>query len=137
MVPFEFGAKLARSMSRVEPLDGFSQPAVHASTTKARKSPLDSPATCGSVAQYILGFPQVGLGTCEGFLIDVDFPLDGPRGLMQCAGLGAQVVVDRDRRRLPESSDLFRHHFVNRAGLAVKPCAPTLYSALALFHVTR
>ena len=137
MVPFELEAQLARSMSRVEPLDGFSQPAVQASTTEARKCRLDSPATCGSVAQYIPGFPQVGLGTCEGCLVDVDSPLDGPLGLMQCAGLGAQVFVDRDRRRLPESSDLFRHHFVNRAGFVVKPCAPTLYSTLALFQVTR
>ena len=124
-------------MSCVEPLDDFSQPAVHASIAKVRKCPLESPAPCGSIAQYIPGFLQVDFGTCEGCLVDVDRRLDCPPSLTQRAGLGHQVVVDRDRRRLPESSDLLRHHLPNRAGFVVKSSAPTLYSTLALCHVNR
>ena len=63
--------------------------------------------------------------------------MDGPPSVLQRAGLGPQVFVDRDRRRLPEPSDLLCHHLLNRVGFVIKPCAPTLYGTLALCHVIR
>ena len=89
MVPFEFGAKLARSMSRVEPLDGFSQPAVHASIAEAREPSGEGAEVAGDSVSPPLGRRPLSFDVLE-------FPLRTLGFMLGLAG-GSQLF----RKRLP------------------------------------
>ena len=89
MIPFELGAKLARSVSCVEPLDDFSQPAVRTSTTKARELFGEGAEVAGDSVSPPLGRRPLRFDVLE-------FPLRTLGFMLGLAG-GSQLF----RKRLP------------------------------------
>ena len=89
MIPFKLGAQLARSVSCVEPLDGFSQPAVHASTAEARELSSEGAEIAGESVSPPLGRRPLGFDGLE-------FPLRTLGFMLGLAG-GSQLF----RKRLP------------------------------------